>query len=125
MRGAISNDRPYRVMALEPLQFLAEQINQLDRELATLLHPHQDAVQQRAEVQLPVMDSVPLPGKQHTLPWRFRSVGCGLFSRCSLTQIFYVYVSSETNVICQIPTWVIRILVNNDLVAIPIPVRAK
>jgi transposase len=37
-------------MALEQLQFLEQQIGQLDQEMATLLHPHQDAVQRLAEV---------------------------------------------------------------------------
>jgi transposase len=37
-------------MALDQLQFLEQQIGQLDQELATLLHPHQDAVQRLAEV---------------------------------------------------------------------------
>jgi transposase len=37
-------------MTLEQLQFLEQQIGQLDQELATLLHPHQDAVQRIAEV---------------------------------------------------------------------------
>ena len=37
-------------MALEQLQFLEQQIGQLDQELASLLHPHQDAVQRLAEV---------------------------------------------------------------------------
>ena len=37
-------------MTLEQLQFLEQQIGQLDQELATLLHPHQDAVQRLAEV---------------------------------------------------------------------------
>jgi transposase len=37
-------------MALEQLQFLEQQIGQLDQEVATLLHPHQDAVQRLAEV---------------------------------------------------------------------------
>src|SRR5258706_482292 len=37
-------------MALEQLQILEQQIGQLDQELATLLHPHQDAVQRLAEV---------------------------------------------------------------------------
>jgi len=37
-------------MALEQLQFLEEQIDRLDQELASLLHPHQDAVQRLAEV---------------------------------------------------------------------------
>jgi transposase len=37
-------------MALEQLQFLEQQIGQLDKELATLLHPHQDSVQRLAEV---------------------------------------------------------------------------
>ena len=37
-------------MALDQLQFLEQQIGQLDEELATLLHPHQDAVQRLAEV---------------------------------------------------------------------------
>jgi transposase len=37
-------------MALEQLQFLEQQIGQLDQELATLLHPHQDSVQRLAEV---------------------------------------------------------------------------
>ena len=37
-------------MALEQLQFLEQQIGQLDQEMASLLHPHQDAVQRLAEV---------------------------------------------------------------------------
>src|SRR6516162_9790234 len=37
-------------MALEQLQFLEQQIDQLDQEMASLLHPHQDAVQRLAEV---------------------------------------------------------------------------
>jgi transposase len=37
-------------MTLEHLQVLEQQIGQLDQELATLLHPHQDAVQRLAEV---------------------------------------------------------------------------
>src|SRR2546426_10050541 len=37
-------------MALEELQFLEQQIGQLDQEMASLLHPHQDAVQRLAEV---------------------------------------------------------------------------
>src|ERR1700731_1787307 len=37
-------------MTLEQLQILEQQIGQLDQELATLLHPHQDAVQRLAEV---------------------------------------------------------------------------
>jgi transposase len=37
-------------MILEHLQILEQQIGQLDQELATLLHPHQDAVQRLAEV---------------------------------------------------------------------------
>jgi transposase len=37
-------------MVLEQLQFLEQQIDQLDQELATLLHPHHDAVQRLAEV---------------------------------------------------------------------------
>ena len=37
-------------MALEQLQFLEQRIGQLDQELATLLHPHQDAVERLAEV---------------------------------------------------------------------------
>src|SRR5438046_2053021 len=36
-------------MALEQLQFLDQQIGQLDQEMASLLHPHQDAVQRLAE----------------------------------------------------------------------------
>ena len=36
-------------MTLEHLQILEQQIGQLDQELATLLHPHQDAVQRLAE----------------------------------------------------------------------------
>jgi transposase len=47
--GACTELRPvYRRllrMALEQLQFLEQQIDQLDQELATLLHPHQDSVQ--------------------------------------------------------------------------------
>ncbi len=37
-------------MALEQLQFLEQQIGQLDQEMANLLHQHQDAVQRLAEV---------------------------------------------------------------------------
>jgi len=37
-------------MTLEQLQILEQQIGQLDHELATLLHPHQDAVERLAEV---------------------------------------------------------------------------
>ena len=37
-------------MTLEQLHLLEQQIGQLDQELATLLHPHQDAVQRLAEV---------------------------------------------------------------------------
>src|ERR1700747_1791822 len=37
-------------MALEELRLIDEQIGQLDQELATLLHPHQDAVERLAEV---------------------------------------------------------------------------
>ena len=37
-------------MALEQLQFLKQQIDQLNQELASLLHQHQDAVQRLAEV---------------------------------------------------------------------------
>jgi transposase len=52
--GACTELRPvYRRllrMALEQLQFLEQQIGQLDKELATLLHPHQDSVQRLAEV---------------------------------------------------------------------------
>ena len=52
--GACTDLKPvYRrllKMALEQLQLLEQQIAQLDQELATLLHPHQDAVQRLAEV---------------------------------------------------------------------------
>jgi transposase len=52
--GAYTDLKPvYRrllKMALEQLQLLEQQIAQLDQELATLLHPHQDAVQRLAEV---------------------------------------------------------------------------
>ena len=52
--GACTDLKPvYRrlvKMALEQLQFLEQQIGQLDQELATLLHPHPDAVQRLAEV---------------------------------------------------------------------------
>src|SRR5882757_4389445 len=37
-------------MALEQLQFLEQQIGQLDQEMASLLSPHQDAVERLAEV---------------------------------------------------------------------------
>ena len=37
-------------MTLEHLQILEQQIGQLDQEVATLLHPHQDAVERLAEV---------------------------------------------------------------------------
>src|ERR1700736_6100521 len=42
-------DRRLLKMALEQLRFLEQQIDQLDQELASLLHPHQDAVQRLAE----------------------------------------------------------------------------
>jgi transposase len=52
--GACTDLKPvYRrllKMALEQLQFLEQQLGQLDQELATLLHPHQDAVKRLAEV---------------------------------------------------------------------------
>jgi transposase len=52
--GACTDLKPvYRrllKMALEQLQFLEQQIGQLDQELASLLHPHQAAVQRLAEV---------------------------------------------------------------------------
>jgi transposase len=52
--GACTDLKPvYRrllKLALEQLQFLEQQIGQLDQELASLLHPHQDAVQRLAEV---------------------------------------------------------------------------
>src|SRR5438046_3280606 len=52
--GACTDRKPvYRrllKMALEQLQFLEEQIDRLDQELASLLHLHQDAVQRLAEV---------------------------------------------------------------------------
>src|SRR5712672_2004425 len=52
--GACTDLKPvYRQllkMALEQLQLLEQQIGQLDQELATSLHPHQDAVQRLAEV---------------------------------------------------------------------------
>ena len=37
-------------LALEQLQFLEQQIGQLDQEMASLLRPHQDAVERLAEV---------------------------------------------------------------------------
>jgi transposase len=52
--GACTDLKPvYRrllKMALEQLQFLEQQIGQLDQEMATLLYPHQDAVKRLAEV---------------------------------------------------------------------------
>src|SRR5258708_20899794 len=52
--GACTEAKPvYRrllKMTLEQLQLLQQQIGQLDQELATLLHPHQEAVQRLAEV---------------------------------------------------------------------------
>jgi len=52
--GACTNLKPvYRrllKMTLEHLQFLEQHIGKLDQELATLLHPHQDAVQRLAEI---------------------------------------------------------------------------
>jgi len=52
--GACTDLKPvYRRLlnlALEQLQFLEQQIGQLDQEMASLLHPHQDAVQRLAEV---------------------------------------------------------------------------
>lgn len=37
-------------MALEQLQFLEQQISQLDQEIASLLRPHQDAVERLVQV---------------------------------------------------------------------------
>jgi transposase len=52
--GACTDLKPvYRrllKMALEQLQFLEQQIGQLDQEMASLLNPHQEAVQRLAEV---------------------------------------------------------------------------
>ena len=52
--GACTDLKPvYRrllKMALEQCQFLEQQMGQVDQELASLLHPHQDAVQRLAEV---------------------------------------------------------------------------
>src|SRR5215467_14284196 len=52
--GACTDLKPvYRrllKMALEQLQFLEQQIGQLDREMASLLNQHQDAVERLAEV---------------------------------------------------------------------------
>ena len=52
--GACTDLKPvYRrlvKMALEQLQFLEQQINQLDQEMASLLSQHQDAVERLAEV---------------------------------------------------------------------------
>jgi transposase len=52
--GACTDLKPvYRrllKMALEQLQFLEQQIGQLDQEMASLLSPHQDAVERLAEV---------------------------------------------------------------------------
>jgi transposase len=52
--GACTDLKPvYRrllKMAPEQLQFLEQQVGQLDQELATLLRPHQDAVQRLAEI---------------------------------------------------------------------------
>ena len=52
--GACTDLKPvYRrllKMALEQLQFLEQQIGQLDQEMASLLRQHQDAVERLAEV---------------------------------------------------------------------------
>jgi transposase len=74
--GACTDLKPvYRrllKMALEQLQFLEQQIDQLDQELASLLHPHQDAVQRpRKFVARPAMDSAA------TRPWRFAGPASG------------------------------------------------
>ena len=37
-------------MALEELEFLEQQIGQIDQEMANLLRPHEDAVQRLAQV---------------------------------------------------------------------------
>src|SRR5260370_5004534 len=50
MVGVVRDSALLLKMALEQLQFLEQQIGQLDQELATLLHPHHDAVQRLAEV---------------------------------------------------------------------------
>ena len=60
--GACTDLKPvYRRLlktALEQLHFLEQQIIQLDQELATLLHPHQDTVQRLAEMPGLGVDSV-------------------------------------------------------------------
>ena len=57
-------------MALEHLQILEQQIGQLDQELATLLHPHQDAVQRLAEVPGFAVDSAQQIIAEVALPQR-------------------------------------------------------
>jgi len=68
--GACTDLKPvYRrllKMALEQLQFLEQQIGQLDQEMASLLSQHQDAVQRLAEV--PVPPQRPFPRRNVSLP---------------------------------------------------------
>src|SRR5215468_2565931 len=78
--GACTDLKPvYRrllKMALEHLQLLEQQIGLLDQELATLLHPHKDAVLRLAEVPgLGVDSAMPETG---LLEEKARSVGPGM-----------------------------------------------
>jgi hypothetical protein len=72
-------------MVLEQLQFLEQQIDKLDQEMASLLHQHQDAVQRLAEVPGLGVDSAqsvppdlvdPLPGSSlpRTRPSRHHAI---------------------------------------------------
>jgi len=58
-------------MALEQLQFLEQQIDQLDQEMASLLNQHQEAVQRLAEVPSLGVDSVGT--RDHCRSWPYCS----------------------------------------------------
>jgi hypothetical protein len=73
--GACTDLKPvYRLlkMVLEQLQFLDQQIGQLDQEMAMLLNQHQDAVTRLAECQvwewIQRSRSLPKSPRRHFLP---------------------------------------------------------
>lgn len=43
----------------------------------------------------------------------------------SATEIRHVYIAAEPDVVRQVPPYVIGIVVNNDVIAVPQPVRAQ
>jgi transposase len=73
-------------MALEELQLIEQQIGQLDREIASLLHQHQDAVQRLAEGPGLGVDSAQqiiaeVGAKAATFPSRQESLHLGRLAR--------------------------------------------